>query len=289
MIRRSLAKPLPPEIPYSDWWFALCAAERSEVEYLPDQLALYREHGANLTSGVSGRSAVREHRKEISFQLWAIRNLDLATLHPAEVLQVWRGVEEHARRAMAAAGSMFLELAEVDDGDRETARSKATEAAALTEDGDLEAACVTLLVARAFDPFDPELGQQLNESVERAQWASTLSDPIEGAREHVILADAEALLADESLLREYAQLASGRADISLAIDATRMSEQEATRELTLLVDRCGLADSDDVDLIAVVGELDPSQRRRMLSRTTGLDDLLASAADQPPELTGTRI
>lgn len=278
LIRRELAKPLPPEAPYSDWWFALCAAERAEVEYLRDQLALYREHGANLTSSVSGSSAVREHRKEISFQLWAIRHLDLSSLQPAEVLRVWGGVEEHARRALVAAGSHFLELAQVGDRDRESARALAAEARTLADGGDLPAACVQLLKARACNPFDPELGEALSDAVQRAQWAATLSDPLEGARERVILADAEALLADESLLLEYAKLASGREDITLAIDASRMPEPEATREVTALVERCGLSDSVDVDLIAVVGELDPSQRHRMERRSAPLDQLLAASA-----------
>jgi len=277
MIRRSLAKQLPPEIPYSDWWFALCAAERTEVAYLRDQLALYREHGSNLTSGVSGQSAVREHRKEIAFQLWAIRHLDLTTLAPREVLQVWRGVEEHARRAVAAAGSLFLELAQIGEDDRAAAEDLAAAAEALLQDGDLPAACVTLLVARAFDPFRPELGETLEETVRRAEWEATLRDPLEGARDQVILADAEDLLADESLLAEYASIVSGRHDISLAIDATRMPVGEASCELTMLVERCGLADSEDVDLIAVVGELDPSQRRSMVRRATPLSELLASA------------
>ena len=83
LVRRELVRPIPAEIPYSDWWFALRAAEHAEVLYIPEQLALYREHGANLTSGVSGAAGVREHRKEITFQLWALRNLDLELARPA--------------------------------------------------------------------------------------------------------------------------------------------------------------------------------------------------------------
>jgi hypothetical protein len=139
---------------------------------------------------------------------------------------------------------------------------------------------VKLLVARAFDPFHPELGEALQENVRRAEWEAALPDPLEGAREEIILVDAEALLADERLLADYASFVAGREDITLAIDASRMPEQAASAQLTALVERCGLAGSNEVDMIAVVGELDPSQRRGITRRTTALSELLASAIRQ---------
>ena len=79
--------------------------------------------GANLTSGVSGAAGVREHRKEITFQLWALRNLELE-LAAAPRMSRSSGpvVEEHARRAMLAAESFFVALAD-DSGDDRLARS----------------------------------------------------------------------------------------------------------------------------------------------------------------------
>jgi glycosyltransferase involved in cell wall biosynthesis len=168
MLRRSLAKPLPPEVPYSDWWFALCAAQAAEVQYLPQPLALYREHGANLTSGVTGSSGVREHRKEVSFQLWALRNLDLSALTPAEAAMVWAGTEEHARRAFAAAGSYFVELAQIEPAGQEQARRLVAAAQESGARGDRDAECVLLLRALGHDPFEPGLRARLHDAVTAA-------------------------------------------------------------------------------------------------------------------------
>jgi glycosyltransferase involved in cell wall biosynthesis len=165
MVRRSLVYPIPSEIPYSDWWFALRAAEVAEILYIPEPLALYREHGANLTSGTSGASAVREHRKEIAFQLWALRNLELGSLRADELAVVWAGVEEHARRAMAAAGSFFVELTAVLPGAGARVAALLAEADALGPARGFHAQAVLLLRALAHDPFSPELRTRFTDAV----------------------------------------------------------------------------------------------------------------------------
>jgi glycosyltransferase involved in cell wall biosynthesis len=164
MLRRALAQAIPPEVPYSDWWFALRAAEVADVLYIPEPLALYREHGSNLTSGVTGAAGVREHRKEIAFQLWALRNLDLDSLEPAEIALAWRGVEEHARRTMQSAGSLFVELADVGDSDRERAVQLRAWAAAAV---DHRIRCVALLRALGHNPYADEIRGLLMDALER--------------------------------------------------------------------------------------------------------------------------
>jgi len=161
MIRRELAKQIPRGVPYSDWWFAICAAAVSELAYIREPLALYREHGANLTSSVSGASGVREHRKEISFQLWALRNLDLRSLEPREAQLVWSGVELHAQRAMAAAGSFFVELAQAVTDGPQTAQALLTEAAAAAAAGNREAEAVLALTALGWDPKNADARSRL--------------------------------------------------------------------------------------------------------------------------------
>jgi glycosyltransferase involved in cell wall biosynthesis len=163
LIRRDLAKPLAAGIPYSDWWFALHAAEHDEVLYIPEQLALYREHGANLTSGVSGAAAVREHRKEISFQLWVLRNMDLEDLTLEEIWLVWSGLEEHARRAMRTAATFFVELVEVSEADRQRAAELASEAAALRHAGNPAREALLLLRSLGHDPYAAEVIVRLQE------------------------------------------------------------------------------------------------------------------------------
>ncbi|HTW11727.1 MAG TPA: hypothetical protein VME01_03210, partial [Solirubrobacteraceae bacterium] len=149
-----LFAPIPDGIPYADWWLTLRAAQVSEIDYVREPLALYREHGANLTSGVSGAAGVREHRKEIDFQLWALRNVDLSALTPDEARLVWNGVEYHARALHAAAGSLFARLADVDDSDRERARQLDAAAAAA---GSREAEVTLALQGLGWDPYDFEL------------------------------------------------------------------------------------------------------------------------------------
>jgi Glycosyl transferase family 2 len=173
MIRRSLTKPIPVEIPYSDWWFAICAAQTAELLYLPEPLALYREHGANLTSATSGVAGVREHRKEIRFQLWALRNLDLTSLTVGEVQMVWRGVEAHAARAMGSANSYFVELAEVTEADAARALGLAAEADLAAARQAVGAECLLLLQSLGWNPYDAAVhvrfldatGRALQESV----------------------------------------------------------------------------------------------------------------------------
>ena len=165
LIRRELARPLPAEVPYSDWWFALCAAEHHEVLYLSEPLALYREHGANLTSGVSGAGGVREHRKEIAFQLWALRHMDLSSLALDEISLVWSGIEQHASRAMQAAGTFFLRLAEIPDSDRPRAAELPQEAEQARGAGELDREALLLLRSLGHDPFADPVVVRLHEAV----------------------------------------------------------------------------------------------------------------------------
>jgi Glycosyl transferase family 2 len=166
LVRRELTRPIPREIPYSDWWFALRAAEVADVLYIPEPLALYREHGANLTSGVSGDAGIREHRKEITFQLWALRNLKIDSLAADEMSLVWAGVEEHARRAMAMAGSYFVELISIEPEASERSIALAAQAEVAAAAGDHRQESVLLLRALANDPFAHGLKTRLMQAVE---------------------------------------------------------------------------------------------------------------------------
>ena len=165
LIRRDLARPLAAGVPYSDWWFALQAAEHDEVLYLPEPLALYREHGANLTSGVSGAAGLREHRKEIAFQLWALRNMDLESLTLEDVALVWAGLEQHARRAMRMVATFFVELADVDEDDRRRGTELADEAQQAAEAGDARREALLLLRSLGHDPYAAEVLVRLQQAV----------------------------------------------------------------------------------------------------------------------------
>ncbi|MGO9754589.1 MAG: glycosyltransferase [Solirubrobacteraceae bacterium] len=266
MIRASLRElfyPIPREIPYADWWLALRAAEVAEIDYVREPLALYRLHAANLTGGVRGAAAVREQRKSAAFQLWVLRHLPLDTLTPDELLYVWSGVERRVALMMLHADTHFVSQADVDPGHGAEADARLAEAALARERGDLEAEAALALKALAWDPFRFGARKPLEDAVARAKAATAAPHPLEGARDFVVLVDAEELLADDEMLRSYAEAMSGSELITLAIDGTRMQPDVAATELQALVGRCGLADRHDVDLLAVIGERDAVQRQRM--------------------------
>jgi hypothetical protein len=267
MIRSSLREyfdPIPSAIPYADWWLVLRAAQHAEIDYVREPLALYRIHGSNLTGQVTGAAKVREHRKEIAFQLWALRHVELDTLTAPEMAFVWSGVEAHARQVIEAAGTYFASPVEV--GADEVARADAllAEADRLLESGDLVGETRATLQALAWDPFRLTARKRLSESIARANAAELLPHPLHAARPFVLLADAEDLLADDRLLTAYAEELGGCAEVTLAIDASRLPVKEVGEALHALVDRCGLSDRHDIDLVAVTGPLDPPQRHRML-------------------------
>jgi glycosyltransferase involved in cell wall biosynthesis len=93
LFRRAVAAPIPDGVPYTDWWFAVRAAQHSEIAYLPEPRTLYRFHGGNLTLGTEGPARQREMRKAIAFRLWFLRRLDLS---PGEREVVWRAIELNA-------------------------------------------------------------------------------------------------------------------------------------------------------------------------------------------------
>jgi len=98
----------------------------------------------------------------------------------------------------------------------------------------------------------------------RARDRAAAADPLEGARPFVVLVDVEELLAEETLLRAYADAMNGSQLVTLAIDASRMAIDTAEHDLLSLVGRCDLLDREDLDLRALIGAQDPDQRRRML-------------------------
>ncbi len=278
LIRRELARPLPEGITYSDWWLALCAAEVATVAYLPEKLALYREHGANLTSSVTGAAAVREYRKEIRFHLWTLRHLGIERLSAAEIQQVWQAIEFKAQRAVQANGSLIVELvspAETDPAEAARLRAAAAEAA---DSGDVHGSLVLVCRAVAWDPLAVGSRLQLEAAVQTANLAEAEPDPFEDATGFMVLATAEDLLADDRMLADYATAVAGLADVVLAVDASQLAPDRAGRELQELISRLGL---DDLDILAVVGERSAAQRFRMRSSADAIYAADGSGSGQP--------
>jgi Glycosyl transferase family 2 len=267
MIRASLRPqfaPIPSVIPYADWWFSLSAARVSEVDYIREPLALYRQHGSNLTGGVTGASAVREHRKEVFFQLWCLRHLPLDPLTPDDLLYVWSWVETHASMGVEAAGSYFVEPVDL-EFDAERADGCLRDSDHLRTAGDLGGATRLALQALAWDPYRPGAAEHFKTVARDAQAAAARPHPLAGARRFVVLVDAEELLASDGMMLAYAEALGGSELVTLAVDSTRLPAEVAGRGLRALVERCGLGSRDDLDLLAVLGPCDEAQRWRMRS------------------------
>jgi hypothetical protein len=271
MLRRALARPLPQGVPYSDWWFALCAAQAVEVMYLAEPLALYREHGSNLTSSVSGASAVREHLKEVRFQLWALRHLDISGLTAPEAQLVWAGIEQHASAALSAAGTHFVSLAEPGEDGRGEAARFAAEAAWACAQGDWDGEAVLWLRALGAAPFELDAHASFRAALARAAALAAAPHPLAGIDGFVVLSDAEELLGDAQMLPAYVAAVEQTGvpgSVTLAIDATGLPSGSAAAQLHALVERNGLAAREDIEMVALVDALDAGQRRRLLQRAS---------------------
>jgi hypothetical protein len=267
LYRADLFRQPPDWIESWDWWLAACVTQRQaagelKVEFVPEPLALYRQHGDNMLLGASGSKFAALRRRQLTHHRMAVRTIDLSTLGPGDLLDVWSGSEWFAKTAMEAAGSHFVELLSVSDAERAEAMELRAQAVRAREANDLSREGQLLLRALATDPQAPGGPQLLQDAAARAS-AARRYDPLAGARRFVVLADAEELLAGDEMLREYAAKMDGTASVTLAVDASRLAPDEVVPELRSLIARCGLTDRSDIDVVAVVDRLDAAQRDAM--------------------------
>jgi len=264
---------IPDEAPYADWWLTLVAAQHKQVDYLPDELVLYRWHGANITGGVGGIKALREAQKGIGFQRWVLRNFELGEFTdrftPEDMSFVWSGLENQAFKGLSGYRSLFGRLVVVTDGDREEASRDAAEAEHSLEIGDFVHGCALLLRALATNPYDFDLRGRFNDAIEASRQLPALPDPLAGHHGFTVLSAARFLLGDDSRLRAYAEVMQSASGAALVIDASEMDPDEAGAQLSALVERCGLAESEML-MFGLVGELKPSQRLRVTRATTAV-------------------
>jgi Glycosyl transferase family 2 len=260
---RDQIAPIPQEIPYADWWITLRCVQFSEIEFEREPLSLYRVHGSNLTADPTGAAGVREGRKGIAFQLWAMRNLSLTKISAAEAAWVWANTEERARNVITHAGTAFVEIVPAASADRARADELLAAADARRQADDPDGEARLVLQALAHDPWVPDGRQRLDDIAARVAAAD---DPLADASGYIVLADAEDLLADDALLMAWGEAMGGDAAVTLAIDASRLDATVAAGQLQELVARCGLLDRADLELVAVVGARSGAELSRMYAR-----------------------
>lgn len=285
VIEADLFDQIPAEIPYADWWLALIATKFKQIDYLRDELVLYRWHGANITGGVGGIRALREGQKGIHFQRWVLRNFELedllARLSPAEMEYAWSGLEHEAQKGLLGIRTFFAELAPVSEDDRAQAAENAAAAERAEQDGDLHRACALLLRACACDPYDLDIHARFVEAVAAGSAAAELPDPLKGCGPFAVVTDASFLLSDGGRLRAYAEAMRGASGATLVIDASAIDPDRAASQLQEMVERAGLADDDQVPMIAIVGDLHASQRFRVRQATTAVYGDAENAGQAP--------
>jgi hypothetical protein len=176
VFRRELFLPWPAEIDDFDWWVALCAAERSEVAFISEPLGLYRQHGDNRLNGVAGEKMLPLRRRQLRFQLWAFRHMDLQSLTPEDLLRVWGGAEWFLVTAKQAVGTHFIELVTVTADERDQAAAARELAVRAAAAGDAANAARQRFRALAWDPFEPEAHAQLRDAVAAASDGYAVTD-----------------------------------------------------------------------------------------------------------------
>jgi glycosyltransferase involved in cell wall biosynthesis len=239
VIARRELFPVPPEMPWADWWLAVRAAQLGEVAYLPEPSALYRFHGDNMSLGTSGPARLRELRKGLALQRWFLRSPEAATFTRADLIRAWAAFERNAGEVLQLAGTAFAQLVEVTDGDRDESLSLIEEAASATA---VEAR--TLWVrACAADPSNPQ----------------AMAGRLDALADFVVLVRAEDLLETPSLLPRWAEEMRGIEGVTLAIDAHRLDQPEAA--IRALVAGHGVGDDTELDLLALTAPQDNISQR----------------------------
>ncbi len=221
LMRASVVEPIPPEIPYTDWWFAARAAMVSEVAYVAEPRTLYRFHGGNLTLGVKGPNKLRELRKAMTLVRWFLRRLEEAT--PVGLAAAWTFFEHCGREIRGLTGEPFTPLLEVTEADRAFARGGAEQASTP----------VAFARAAAADPTSVEAGLALN---------AALAAALDGGGDRFVLAHAEELLENPRLIGAWTAAMGSLPRVTLAI----VTPPDLTQELVAAV-------PDDLDALAISG------------------------------------
>jgi glycosyltransferase involved in cell wall biosynthesis len=167
IIRAEVFRDAPDTVVDWDWWLTLCAHDVGEYAYIETPLAFYRQHGANMLLGATGAKLLGLRRRQLRFQLWAFRNLDLSSLTAAELADIWQGSEWFVGTAAQSAGSFFVDLVDVSEDDRAQAGAVRTRAERAATQGDSREAAELWLRALAWNPYDTEVLLAFHDAVQR--------------------------------------------------------------------------------------------------------------------------
>jgi glycosyltransferase involved in cell wall biosynthesis len=285
MLRADVAReitPMPVDLPYADWYFAVCVAERRPIAYLPRPRTFYRLHDDNTCLGTQGPRRERELRKALRFQRWCLRRMQPGGATVRELADAWTAFERNAREVQELAGP-FTAIFALDAADRTAARSGARRGLAELRRGDPHVALFHLVAAAAADPFDAQAREGLEVALVTLEPAlgEDGQDPLRDAQPFVIAVDADEALARPELLRTLAGALDRVTGVSVVIDASEWDAATAAQRLGRLVDETG---SDHLDLIALTGVLTPLGRARLAAGTSAVLGRRALPGHRSPRL-----
>jgi Glycosyl transferase family 2 len=275
MVRSALAArfaPIPPAVPYVDWWVVAQAAAVSELEYVHAPRVGYREHASNLTLGAQGTALVREKIKHSTTRRYGLIHGGAATLTRDELRRVWWAIENDVSHAAREAESVYLELPRPSVDEGATAARARARAAVLDRRGASEAALRHWALAAALDPFNAQSRGAL-----RSAWAGLDSggDPFAGARSFTALVEADELVAEPELLGAFADRFASDDDASLVIHGPGLSGAELEELLLGVFARAGVDPNGGVDVIALP---DPGRHGEAIGLREAADVRLGQAA-----------
>jgi hypothetical protein len=253
LVRASLRRrflPIPEELVYSDWHVAVRVAEVAAIEHVDEALVSYRSHSANMSLGGTGSKFFSDMRHNVRITRWHLRNLELASVAPAELVGAAQSMLTYATRAAVELGCWAADVLPVTGADRDAAAEAARAAHAADRMGEYAGALVARVRALAADPWDGAAQADLMIAATRADRGSGQARSPE-TRTVGVLAFADELLAAPELLEAYAAAIGDADDVTLLIHAPAAEAETAAAGLAALAERSGLGGSGSADMLLV--------------------------------------
>lgn len=287
MFRRPLLpaiRPIPPQASWEDWWIATCVSRVAPIRFMPAITYRYRKHGANLAFGAQGERLHRAHLEEVRFRRWLLETVSPGEVTLEDLRTAVRALLDVIEQGAQLAGAPRTQFAPVDADDRIRAAQARRRAEAEADPG---RAAFAHAASVAADPLDPDavaafeacadavLQQGVGPVVRPVDPAALLAD----ARSRVVVAMADEVVADPSLLRPYAEATDPADDATLVLYAPGWDDARAASELGAALSSAGLDGEGAPDMLALPLEDSLSVRCALAVRAGGL--LTARSAEWP--------
>jgi glycosyl transferase family 2 len=257
LFRSELAErvfPIPPAVPYQDWWITARVAAIAEIDYIEGMKVGYRLHGANMTFGATGLNEVRESCKTAEMRRQILVHGGGDPLDEKGLIIAWQAWENSGRVAVSQASSAYVPLLESSAAEREQGARHAAVAERATLEGDLRLALRERISALACNPLDSVSRQWVHDLAWLARpdkYQPLQGDPLIDARRFVTLAYAEELVSEPQLLSAYASVIRDDDDATLAVAAVGLGNERAVGAIMAAADRVGLNPGELPDVLLV--------------------------------------